>query len=128
MVVHYPRIVWKICYAELKETCKTNQKPKKSTCYTLWHFGDWSLITGRGGGGGRATKRHGIADHQAFIRITRIVRLAFLNAHLVCLHAKGYFRTFHTPITQNVNHGNGLSQLETIPNVSSETLYFVVVP
>ena len=20
-----------------------------TTCYTLWHFGDWSLITGRGG-------------------------------------------------------------------------------
>ena len=25
------------------------QSAKVSTCYTLWHFGDWSLITGRGG-------------------------------------------------------------------------------
>ena len=31
------------------------QSAKISTCYTLWHFGDWSLITGRGG----ATKRKG---------------------------------------------------------------------
>ena len=25
------------------------QSAKISTCYTPWHFGDWSLITGRGG-------------------------------------------------------------------------------
>ena len=29
MVVHYPRTVWKICYAEHKETGKTYKKKKK---------------------------------------------------------------------------------------------------
>ena len=29
MVVHYPRTVWKICYAEHKETGKTYKKEKK---------------------------------------------------------------------------------------------------
>ena len=37
------------------------QSAKVSTCDTLWHFGDWSLITGRGGyktakGGGGASE------------------------------------------------------------------------
>ena len=41
-----------------KQKVAHTQSAKVSTCYTLWHFGDWSLITGReglqtaGGGGG----------------------------------------------------------------------------
>ena len=31
-----------------QETTHTHSA-KVSTCYTLWHFGDWSLITGKGG-------------------------------------------------------------------------------
>ena len=31
----------------IKEAAHT-QSAKVSTCYTLWHFGDWSLIMGRG--------------------------------------------------------------------------------
>ena len=27
----------------------TQEAAKVSTCYILWLFGDWSLITGRGG-------------------------------------------------------------------------------
>ena len=66
---------------------------------------------------------------QASIVISRkFSSLSFLNAHFVGLNAKGYFRIIHTPITQNVNHCNGLPQLEIMPNVSSETLYFVVRP
>ena len=36
-----------------KQEAAHTQGAKVSTCYTLWHFRDWSLITGRGG----ATKR-----------------------------------------------------------------------
>ena len=47
-----------------KQEAAHTQSAKVSTCYTLWHFGDWSLITGRGGyktaggwgGGGRQVK------------------------------------------------------------------------
>ena len=31
-----------------KQEAAHTQSAKVSTCYTLWHFGDWSLITGRG--------------------------------------------------------------------------------
>ena len=37
-----------------KQEAGHTQSAKVSTCYKLWHFGDWSLITGRG-----ATKRQG---------------------------------------------------------------------
>ena len=42
------------CYNQYKARgCSyTECKINVSTCYTLWHFGDWSLIMGRG-----ATKR-----------------------------------------------------------------------
>ena len=33
-----------------KEEAADTQSAKVNTCYTLWHFEDWSLITGRGGG------------------------------------------------------------------------------
>ena len=33
-----------------KQEAAHTQSAKVSTCYTLWHFGDRSLITGRGGG------------------------------------------------------------------------------
>ena len=35
-----------------KQEAGYTQSAKVSTyaCYTLWHFGDWSLITGRGRG------------------------------------------------------------------------------
>ena len=33
-----------------KQEAAHTQGAKVSTCYTLWHFRDWSLITGRGGG------------------------------------------------------------------------------
>ena len=34
-----------------KQEAAHTQSAKVSTCYTLWHFGDWSLVMGRGGGG-----------------------------------------------------------------------------
>ena len=37
-----------------KQGAAHTQSAKVSTCYILWHFGDWSLITGR-----QATKRQG---------------------------------------------------------------------
>ena len=65
---------WVVIISTKQEAAHT-QSAKVSTCYTLWHFGDWSLITGRGatncrrGGGGKgvvtnygeggATKREG---------------------------------------------------------------------
>ena len=47
---------WVVIISTKQEAAHT-QSAKVSTCYTLWHFGDWSLITGRGatncrGGGG----------------------------------------------------------------------------
>ena len=48
---------WVVIISTKQETAHT-QSAKVSTCYTLWHFGDWSLITGKGGlqngrGGGK---------------------------------------------------------------------------
>ena len=40
---------WVVIISTKQEAAHT-QSAKVSTCYTLWHFGDWSLITGRGGG------------------------------------------------------------------------------
>ena len=40
---------WVVIISTMQEAAHT-QSAKVSTCYTLWHFGDWSLITGRGGG------------------------------------------------------------------------------
>ena len=48
---------WVVIISTKQEAAHT-QSAKVSTCYTLWHFGDWSLITGRGG----ATKRQGGAS------------------------------------------------------------------
>ena len=39
---------WVVIIITKQEAAHT-QSAKVSTCYTLWHFGDWSLITGRGG-------------------------------------------------------------------------------
>ena len=39
---------WVVIISTKQEAAHT-QSAKVSTCYTLWHFGDWSLITGRGG-------------------------------------------------------------------------------
>ena len=39
---------WVVIISTKQETAHT-QSAKVSTCYTLWHFGDWSLITGKGG-------------------------------------------------------------------------------
>ena len=41
---------WVLIISTKQEAAHT-QSAKVSTCYTLWHFGDWSLITGMGGGG-----------------------------------------------------------------------------
>ena len=38
---------WVVIISTKQEAAHT-QSAKVSTCYTLWHFGDWSLITGRG--------------------------------------------------------------------------------
>ena len=38
---------WVVIISTKQEAAYT-QSAKVSTCYTLWHFGDWSLITGRG--------------------------------------------------------------------------------
>ena len=38
---------WVVIISTTQEAAHT-QSAKVSTCYTLWHFGDWSLITGRG--------------------------------------------------------------------------------
>ena len=40
---------WVVIISTKQEAAHT-QSAKVSTCYTLWHFGDWSLITRRGGG------------------------------------------------------------------------------
>ena len=39
---------WVVIISTKQEAAHT-QSAKVSTCYTLWHFGDWSLIMGRGG-------------------------------------------------------------------------------
>ena len=39
---------WVVIISTKQEAAHT-QSAKVSTCYTLWHFGDWSLNTGRGG-------------------------------------------------------------------------------
>ena len=39
---------WVVIISTKQEAAHT-QSAKVSTCYTLWHFGDWSLITGKGG-------------------------------------------------------------------------------
>ena len=41
---------WVVIISTKQQTADT-QSAKVSTCYIFWHFGDWSLITGRGGGG-----------------------------------------------------------------------------
>ena len=50
---------WVVIISTKQEAAHT-QSAKVSTCYTLWHFGDGSLITGRGGyktaGGGEQVK------------------------------------------------------------------------
>ena len=38
---------WVVIISTKQEAAHT-QSAKVSTCYTLWHFGDWSLIIGRG--------------------------------------------------------------------------------
>ena len=38
---------WVVIISTKQEAAHT-QSAKASTCYTLWHFGDWSLIMGRG--------------------------------------------------------------------------------
>ena len=49
---------WVVIISTKQEAAHT-QSAKVSTYYTLWHFGDWLLITGRegyktaGGGGGK---------------------------------------------------------------------------
>ena len=40
---------WVVIISTKQEAAHT-QSAKVSTCYTLWHFGDWSLIKGRRGG------------------------------------------------------------------------------
>ena len=39
---------WVVIISTKQEAAHT-QSAIVSTCSTLWHFGDWSLITGRGG-------------------------------------------------------------------------------
>ena len=39
---------WLVITSTKQEVAHT-QSAKVSTCYTLWHFGDWSLITEREG-------------------------------------------------------------------------------
>ena len=39
---------WAVIISTKQEVAHT-QSAKVSTCYTLWHFGERSLITGRGG-------------------------------------------------------------------------------
>ena len=39
---------WVVIISTKQEAAHT-QSAKVSTCYTLWHFWDWSLIMGRGG-------------------------------------------------------------------------------
>ena len=46
---------WVVIISTKQEAGHTHSA-KVSTCYTLWHFWDWSLISGRGGG---ATKQQG---------------------------------------------------------------------
>ena len=54
--------------------------------------------------------------------------LSFLNAYLVGLHAKEFFRTIYNRITHNVIHCNGQLLLVIMPNNISESVYFVVRP
>ena len=46
----YVSFIWVVIISTKREAAH-KQSVKVSTCYTLWHFGDWLLITGRGGGG-----------------------------------------------------------------------------
>ena len=39
---------WVVIFSTKQEAAHT-QSTKVSTCYTLWHFWDWSLSMGRGG-------------------------------------------------------------------------------
>ena len=39
---------WVVIISTKQEAAHT-QSAKVNTCYTLWHFGDWSLTTGKGG-------------------------------------------------------------------------------
>ena len=39
---------WVVIISTKQEAAHT-QSAKVNTCYTLWHFGDWSLIMGGGG-------------------------------------------------------------------------------
>ena len=41
-------LINRLLYSTKQEAAHTQSAV--STCYTLWHFGDWSLSTGRGGG------------------------------------------------------------------------------
>ena len=38
---------WVVIFSTKQEAAHT-QNAKVSTCYTVWHFRDWSLIMGRG--------------------------------------------------------------------------------
>ena len=40
---------WVVIISIMQEAAHA-QSAKVSTCYTLWHFWDWSLITGKYGG------------------------------------------------------------------------------
>ena len=41
---------WVVIISTKQEAAHTHtQSAKVNTCYTPWHFGDWSIITGRGG-------------------------------------------------------------------------------
>ena len=46
-------------YNQYKTRGCSTQSAKVSTCYTLWHFGDKSLITGWGGGGLQNSRAEG---------------------------------------------------------------------
>ena len=45
-----------VVIVSIKQEDAHTQSAKVSTCYTLWHFWDWSLITGKGGGGYKSLK------------------------------------------------------------------------
>ena len=61
--------------------------------------------------------------------ISRGLHLSFLNACLLSLRAKEYYRLIFIPIIQNISHyGGGLPLLENTTNAFSESLYFVVRP
>ena len=44
------RVSFKWVIISTKQEAGHTQNAKVCTCYTLWHFGDWSLITVGGGG------------------------------------------------------------------------------